>query len=110
MTPYLFWELLFLGIGVWVLAFILVVYAWILLRRQKRLVEMVVEKLDRLNPKEEASPSATTLNDLRPASSTPDEKTIVISKDEPMGKYENVTVDDSVNVSFVEAHHDEDEG
>ena len=112
MTPYLFWELLFLGIGVWVLALILVIYAWLLLQRQKRLAEMVMEKLDRMSPKEESKeePEAPTLNDLRPAPSVPEEKTIVISKDEPIGKYEHATVDDSVNVSFVEAHHDEDEG
>ena len=102
MTPYLFWELLFLGIGVWVLALILVVYAWVLLRRQKRLIDFVLARFETMS---ENKPPRFTLDDLRPNNKT--EKSIAISKDEPISKYADMTVSDSVNVSFVESHHDE---
>jgi len=102
MTPYLFWELLFLGIGVWVLALILVVYAWVLLRRQKQFFEAIVARFESMT--ENKSPRFT-LNDLRPSLKT--EKSLVIAKDEPISKYADMTVSDSVNVSFVDAHDDE---
>ena len=104
MTPYLFWELLFLGVGVWLLAVVLVVYAWILLRRQKQMIDDIVALLKSNNwqPK-----PTSTLGDLRPT--IEDEKSIAISKDEPISKYKDVTISDSVNVSFVEAHHDDED-
>jgi len=102
MVPYLFWELLVLGVGVWVLALILVVYAWILLRRQKRMVDFILARLEAIS---ENKTPRFTLDNLRP--SIKEEKSIAISKDEPISKYADMTVSDSVNVSFVESHHDE---
>ena len=99
MTPYLFWELLFLGVGVWVLALILVVYAWILLQRQKRLIEEVMEKLD--------GKTDTILPTKVTSFGAENEKKIAISKDEPIGKYANMTGSETVDVSFVEARHNE---
>ena len=78
------------------------VYAWVLLRRQKRLIDFVLARLETMS---ENKPSRFTLDDLRPSSKT--EKSIAISKDEPISKYADMTVSASVNVSFVESHHDE---
>ena len=106
MTPYLFWELLFLGIGVWVLAFILVVYAWILLKRQERLINFVLDRFDELPVNNKTR--RAILDDLRPNSANT-EKTIAIAKDEPISKYADMTMSDSVNVSFVEPPHEKND-
>ncbi|MBP5344486.1 MAG: hypothetical protein J6Y85_05395 [Alphaproteobacteria bacterium] len=105
MTPYLFWELLFLGVGVWVLALILVVYAWLLLRRQKRLIEFVLDKLADISVN---TSHRFTLNDLRSTADKP-EKTVAIAKDELISKYAGMPMSDSVNVSFVESSHEEND-
>ena len=105
MTPYLFWELLFLGVGVWVLALILVIYAWILLKRQQRLIDFVLDKFAELPANKSRR---AILEDLRPASSKT-EQTIAIAKDEPISKYADMTVADSVNVSFVEPPHEKND-
>jgi len=103
MTPYLFWELLFLGVGVWVLAFILVIYAWLLLKRQKRLIDFVLDRFVELSSKDTLP--RLTVDDLRSNAKT--EQTIAIAKDEPISKYADMTVSDSVNISFVEPPHEE---
>lgn len=104
MAPYLFWELLFLGIGVWVLAVILVVYAWALLQRQKKMIEVVYEKLEEMDRPRSSGRTPVMLKDLKPAD--PEEE-IIISKDEPLSKYANMTVPDTATVSFVDGHKDD---
>ena len=105
MAPYLFWELLFLGIGVWVLAVILVVYAWALLRRQKKMIEAVYEKLDSMDRPRSSGRTTSLLKDLKPVDEP--EQEIIISKDEPLSKYANMTVPDSATVSFVDGTEDD---
>ena len=101
MTPYLFWELLFLGIGVWMLVLIMVIYAWILLQRQRKMIDIIYDKLDRMEKK--TSKPTQLLKDLRPAL----EEEVVISKDEPISKYKDVDLSDAAKVSFVDVPHDE---
>ncbi len=89
MAPYLFWELIILIVGVWMMAALFVVYGWLLLRRQK---QMMKELLDAVLPKENQNESDASTPVIH----------LEISKDEPIGKYKDVAPEDVEDVSFVD--------
>lgn len=88
MAPYLFWELLILIVGVGLIAIMFFVYGWILLNRQKKMIQSVLELLGPRIPE-------TRANEEPP-------KQIKISKNEPIGKFKDMPVDDNVEISFVD--------
>ena len=86
MAPYLFWELMILVIGVWLMAVLFFVYGWLLLKRQQKMIQTLLAT---------QTPS--------PAVSTNDAPLVhlEISRDEPIGKYKDLPPD-SADVSFVD--------
>jgi len=91
MAPYLFWELVILIVGVWLIAVLCFAYGWLLLKRQQRMIQDLFVKLNlpsSLPQKQEKSvPKKEPVN-------------LVISKNEPMSKYKDMEPDESVTVSF----------
>ncbi len=88
MAPYLFWELIILIVGVWMMAVLFFVYGWLLLRRQKQLIKDLLPLIPaKINP--DQSESAPTIH-------------LEISKDEPIGKYKDVSPENVEDVSFVD--------
>ena len=85
MAPYLFWELIVLIVGVWLIAALFVVYGWLLLRRQRKMIQDFIA--------------------LQGAAPTPQEEVpplrLEISKEEPISKYKDLTPEEA-DVSFVD--------
>ena len=84
MAPYLFWELIILIIGVWLIAVLFFVYGWLLLKRQQKMIHDFLQTQIPLKPQEETPP-------IR----------LEISKDEPISKYKDMTPDEA-DISFVD--------
>lgn len=90
MAPYLFWELIILIIGVWMMAVLFFVYGWLLLRRQKQMMlELMHTKVEETT-KETPEPATTPTVHLE------------ISKDEPLSKYKDIAPETIEDVSFVD--------
>ena len=89
MTPYLFWELMSLVIGVWLMVIVFVVYGWLMLKRQKHMFEQI------LGTSGVSKSTETECQDTPPVR-------LEISKDEPIAKYENFVPNENVDVSFVD--------
>ena len=90
MAPYLFWELIILIVGVWMMAAVFVVYGWLLLRRQKQMMKELLAQPPEKEKQEE--PEVTPAPALH----------LEISKDEPIGKYKDIAPEDVEDVSFVD--------
>ena len=45
MAPYLFWELMILAVGVWLMAVLFFVYGFLLLRHQKQMIQTVLQAI-----------------------------------------------------------------
>jgi len=85
MAPYLFWEFVILIIGVWLMAVLFFVYGWLLLKRQKQMILMLLgEKVSEKKTQTEPEPVH-----------------LEISKNEPIAKYKDMSPDEAT-VSFVE--------
>ena len=101
MAPYLFWEFIILIVGVWVMAVLFFVYGWLLLKKQRNLVQ----RIEALYPPAPTLPHNTQdssgglANDLPEKTS---QQNIVISKDEPISKYKDMSPSEDVTVSFVD--------
>jgi len=89
MTPYLFWELMILVVGVWVMVVAFVVYGWLLLKRQKKMFVQLLQKVAGGETNSAVPPESKRVR-------------LEISKDEPMAKYENFVPEEGVDVSFVD--------
>jgi len=95
MAPYLFRELMIIAIGVWLMAVLFLVYGFLLLKKQRKMFDFFYEKLQgHTLPVQEAD------KDITPASD--DIQSISISKDEPIAKYKDMPMSESVDVSFVD--------
>ncbi len=90
MAPYLFWELIILIIGVWMMAVLFFVYGWLLLRRQKQMM------LELMHTKVEETTKETL------ESTPPPTVHLEISKDEPLSKYKDIAPETIEDVSFVD--------
>ena len=90
MAPYLFWELIILIIGVWMMAVLFFVYGWLLLRRQKQMMlELIHSNMEK------------TIKQT-PESTPPPTVHLEISKDEPLSKYKDIAPETIEDVSFVD--------
>ncbi len=95
MAPYLFWELMIIAIGVWLMAILFFVYGFFLLKKQRKMFDFFQEKLQGNFPAESKVEESVP--------ETQDEiQNISISKDEPISKYKDMPMSESVNVSFVD--------
>ena len=90
MAPYLFWELIILIIGVWMMAVLFFVYGWLLLRRQKQMMLELMHTKGKETTKETPEPTTTPTVHLE------------ISKDEPLSKYKDIAPETIEDVSFVD--------
>jgi len=90
MAPYLFWELIILIVGVWMMAALFVVYGWLLLRRQKQMMKELLSIAPQKENQDEVNTASAPAIHLE------------ISKDEPIGKYKDVAPEDVEDVSFVD--------
>ena len=95
MAPYLFWEFIILIAGVWLMTILFFVYGWILLRRQKQMIDRLFSspKQPQLDQPERPQPDTEQPN-LPP-------RHLEISKDEPLSKYQDVSPEE-MEVSFVD--------
>lgn len=100
MKPYLFGELLILIIGVWLMVVAFLVYGWLLLKRQKRMVNLVLERL----PEQKTAPMSPELpqEPEQKKVETAEPVHLEISRDEPIAKYENFVPGENVDISFVD--------
>lgn len=89
MAPYLFWELIILIVGVWMMTALFIVYGWLLLRRQKQMMKELLGLAPQKTNQDESDASAPAIH-------------LEISKDEPIGKYKDVAPEDVEDVSFVD--------
>ena len=89
MAPYLFWELLSLVVGVWLMVVVFVVYGWLLLKRQK---QMFVQMMQGSVPSASKTSQSEEEQPVR----------LEISRDEPIAKYANFVPGENVDVSFVD--------
>ena len=90
MAPYLFWELIILIVGVWMMAVLFFAYGWLLLKRQKQMMQELLNSA----PQEQPLPSSED----SPAPTIH----LEIAKDEPIGKYKDISPEDVEDVSFVD--------
>jgi uncharacterized membrane protein len=74
----------------WVLSVAFIIFSWISLLEQRRVYKSIYARLDKIA---EALKIYT-----KPVRAT----TVSIVKDEPISKYEDVTLPDDVNINFVE--------
>lgn len=96
MAPYLFWELIILISGVWVMVVLFFVYGWLLLQRQKRMIQAFLQQTTHNFPN--ALPTEQTV----PIAPSDKVQEMTISKDEPISKYKDLNPDENINVSFVD--------
>ena len=102
-----------LTIGVWLMAVLFFIYGFLLLRRQKQMIQRVLKII--LPPEEskfgfrpviseEDVYTSSSEHDTSNGSSSdiPVQKTISISKNEPLSKYKDMVVDDNTTISFVD--------
>ncbi len=89
MAPYLFWELMSLVVGVWLLVVVFVVYGWLLLKRQKQMFLQILQ-----------GPMADQAKSFVAGEEKPIR--VEISRDEPIAKYANFVPGENVDVSFVD--------
>lgn len=97
MKPYLFWELMTLVAGIWVLVVVFVIYGWLLLKRQKQMMNQLLHPSPEVKetkipdePKEEQK-----TDEVKPTR-------LEIARDEPMAKYENFVPEEGVDIAFVD--------
>lgn len=87
MAPYLFWELIILIVGVWLMAVLFFAYGWLLLKRQKQMMKELLTLSQ--NPPEAPQNPEPTVH-------------LEISKDEPINKYKDISPEQVADVSFVD--------
>ena len=92
MTPYLFWEFMILVVGVWLMVIVFVVYGWLLLKRQKQMLEQL---LGQFSSEQLSALKMSTEPQMAPVH-------MEISKEEPISKYENFVPAEGVDVSLVD--------
>ena len=98
-------KLMVLSGTLWLCALGFIVYAWILQHRQEILLRYIATRLKQI----EKLITQNTAPDLgapspAPASSSRSkpETSISIDKNEPLSKYETVTLPDEININFVD--------
>ena len=95
MAPYLFWEFIILIAGVWLMTILFFVYGWVLLKRQKQMID----RLFALPKQPQSDQPEKFQSDTEQADLSP--RHLEISKDEPLSKYQDVSPEE-MEVSFVD--------
>lgn len=102
-------KLLLLSGVLWLSAILFIVYAWIIQSRQQMILRYIAKKLQFIekNIKENNKGIKTVgVENLKasetPTTKLPPETTIAIDKNEPLSKYETVTLPDAIDINFVD--------
>ena len=89
-------KLIILSGAIWLIAIAAIVYACILQARQRAILRYIAARLTKieqlLTPQKPAQPSAEK----------PQKTVITINKNEPLSKYEKVTLPDNIDINFVD--------
>ena len=83
------WEIGILAFLLWGVTVGFVIFSWILFHRQQQIFNHIVVRLERLDQALLSSPPKNQTH-------------MSISKDEPILKYEKVTLPDDIQIAFVE--------
>ena len=85
-------KIMILSGTLWLTALAFIVYAWMTQMRQRAILRYIARRLDGI---EQA---------LKPAKTLPraTETQITIDKNEPLSKYETVTLPDEIDINFVD--------
>lgn len=105
MTPYLFWELMILITGVWLIAILFFIYGWVLIKKQKQMLHDFYQFLATQQPLQETPPfQQNDQDEQEEQEETPEPEPIhiEISKEEPISKYENMNPQNPVDISFID--------
>ena len=101
-------KLILLSATLWLSAIAFMAYTFILQARFQTILKLLLKKIDRLE--KTLSPGAVS-QPPQPVQPTPSktatqksapETTIKIDKNEPLSKYETVTLPDEININFVD--------
>ena len=104
-------KLLILSGTLWLSAIAFIAYAWILQARQRTILRYIASRLTKIEQMlatEETHQKTVATKTVRPISSkeTNEEPApnpiITINKNEPLSKYENVTLPDNIDINFVD--------
>lgn len=106
MTPYLFWELMILITGVWLIAILFFIYGWVLIKKQKQMLHDFYQFLASQSPLQETPAFQYNEQTIPESDREPEIEQepihIEISKEEPISKYENMNPQNPVDISFID--------
>jgi len=94
-------KLIFLSGTLWLSAIAFIVYAWITQARQNAVLRYIARRLDSLEKRLKA-PESDASQTQPPIKPNHPETSISIDKNEPLSKYETVTLPDEININFVD--------
>jgi len=96
-------KIMILSGTLWIFAVAFIVYAWIIQRRQQFLLRYIAARLKRIESLLEPPPAAE-VSDTPSGNKKPlkPKTSISIDKNEPLSKYETVTLPDEININFVD--------
>ena len=95
-------KIILLSATLWLSAIAFMAYTFIIEARFQKILKALYQKIDRLE-KALTAPQVPTKTSVGtpPKKSTP-ETVIKIDKNEPLSKYETVTLPDEININFVD--------
>ena len=97
-------KLMILSGTLWLCALAFIIYAWILQARQQAILRYIATRLRRIEQLlQPPVPSETPSTNPQPKKNTAKPETrITIDKNEPLSKYETVTLPDEIDINFVD--------
>lgn len=106
MTYSIFIWLLILFCALWTVAMSFLVFSFLTLKRYQKMMRFIavrLEGIERRLPLSPSLPKTDTPSKKKTPDATADEtKQFVISKDEPLSKYADVSLPESVRIDFVD--------
>jgi len=96
-------KMMILSGTLWVFAVAFIIYAWIIQNRQQLLLKYIAGRLKHIESLLQPVPQPQTPEPVPSHKKTAKPETsISIDKNEPLSKYETVTLPDEININFVD--------
>ena len=95
-------KMMILSGTLWVFAVAFIIYAWIIQNRQQLLLKYIAGRLKRIENLLQSSDTPSPKPASSPKKTAKPETSISIDKNEPLSKYETVTLPDEININFVD--------
>ena len=96
-------KMMILSGTLWVFAVAFIIYAWITQNRQQLLLKYIAGRLKHIeNMLQPPDPPSSSKPTSSPKKAAKPETSISIDKNEPLSKYETVTLPDEININFVD--------